>query len=617
MNEGEIEVTEVKEKLDRGDNFVLIDVREPHEYQICNIPARQTDSARRGAASAWTNSITSADIVIHCKSGMRSAQGLRHSEGGGLRARAQYEGRHSGLERSGRPQRSEVLDCGQHLRSAAERLHASSWLDKFAGESVAQPELAATQNSIPAAARKGPRPFSIQRARCERLKNSWKIQSWWRPSPRTTAAFHAVKGIDFEVRAGEVFGLLGPNGAGKTTTVEILEGLRSAQRRRRVACSGCDPEVQTRQLKDRIGVCLQATNLQDKITGRAKRWICSPAFYTRTVDGDQLLKRLQLWEKRDTLYAKLSGGQKQRLALALALLNDPQVLFLDEPSAGLDPQARLEIHELVQDLRREQRTILLTTHYIEEAEKLCDRVAIVDEGRIVAIGTPREIQETSAGALHHRDRAARTPLGDVATCRAWPDADEITLDDGARSIAVTTARPARIVVEMVKWLDAAGRRTGRHPDQAALAGRRLHRAHRKEPARMKAYLALFKSNMRLTLRDRGVLFFNYLFPLIFFFAFAELFHAGAGAGIAYFVSTVLVMGILGNGLWGAGMRSVQEREANILRRFKVTPISPLPILVAAMVSGWLLFLPVLVLLVGLAHFLYAMPLPAELVLAVR
>jgi imidazolonepropionase-like amidohydrolase/ABC-type multidrug transport system permease subunit len=126
---------------------------------------------------------------------------------------------------------------------------------------------------------------------------------------------------------------------------------------------------------------------------------------------------------------------------------------------------------------------------------------------------------------------------------------------------------------------------------------------------MKVYLALFKNNMRLTLRDRGVLFFNYLFPLIFFFGFAEMFHAGVGAGIAYFVSTVLVMGILGNGLWGAGMRSVQEREANILRRFKVTPITPLPILVAAMLSGWLLFLPVLILLVGLAHFLYAMPIP--------
>jgi imidazolonepropionase-like amidohydrolase/ABC-type multidrug transport system permease subunit len=126
---------------------------------------------------------------------------------------------------------------------------------------------------------------------------------------------------------------------------------------------------------------------------------------------------------------------------------------------------------------------------------------------------------------------------------------------------------------------------------------------------MKPYLALFKSNMRLTMRDRSVLFFNYIFPFIFFFAFAELFHAGTGAGIAYFVGTVLTMGILGNGLWGAGMRSVQEREANILRRFKVTPIGPLPILVAAMLSGWLLYLPVVAVLLSVAHFKYAMPFP--------
>src|ERR1022692_3905086 len=153
------------------------------------------------------------------------------------------------------------------------------------------------------------------------------------------------------------------------------------------------------------------------------------------------------------------------------------------------------------------------------------------------------------------------------------------------------------------------RGAGRHTHQAAVAGGRLHRTYRKESAGMRVYLALFKSNMRLTLRDRGVLFFNYLFPLIFFFAFVEMFHAGVGAGIAYFVSTVLVIGILGNGLFGAGMRSVQERETNTLRPFKVTPISPLPILVAAMLSGWLLFRSVLFLLVGLAHFVYAMPMP--------
>ncbi|HTX38624.1 MAG TPA: amidohydrolase family protein [Bryobacteraceae bacterium] len=126
---------------------------------------------------------------------------------------------------------------------------------------------------------------------------------------------------------------------------------------------------------------------------------------------------------------------------------------------------------------------------------------------------------------------------------------------------------------------------------------------------MRAYIALFRNNLRLTMRDRSVLFFNFLFPFIFFFAFAELFHASTGQGIAYFVGTVLTLGILGNGLWGAGMRSVQEREANILRRFKVTPITPMPLLAAAMVSGWLLYLPVVVVLVGLAHFQYGMPMP--------
>jgi ABC-2 type transport system ATP-binding protein len=263
--------------------------------------------------------------------------------------------------------------------------------------------------------------------------------------------FAAVKGIDFEVRAGEVFGLLGPNGAGKTTTVEILEGLRP-RTSGRVSVLDCDPGVDTRRLKDRVGVCLQDTNLQEKITvGEAMQLFA--AFYTRTVDGDQLLKRLQLWEKRDAQYAKLSGGQKQRLALALALLNDPQVLFLDEPSAGLDPQARLEIHELVQNLRREQRTILLTTHYIEEAEKLCDRVAIIDEGRIIAIGTPREIQERTLSASCIEVECARAIADPLP---AWTGAEKVTLDAACTRISVTSARPARVVVEMVKWLDERG-----------------------------------------------------------------------------------------------------------------------------------------------------------------
>ena len=265
-------------------------------------------------------------------------------------------------------------------------------------------------------------------------------------------ALAAVKGIDFEVRSGEVFGLLGPNGAGKTTTVEILEGLRTRSGGR-VTVLDCDPEVQTRQLKDRVGVCLQATNLQEKIKVREAMQLFA-ALYTRSVDCAQLLKRLQLWEKRDAQYAQLSGGQKQRLALALALLNDPQVLFLDEPSAGLDPQARREIHILMEDLRRERRTILLTTHYIEEAEKLCDRVAIVDEGRIVAIGTPREIQERALASSAIELECAH-PLADGALPE-WVGAEKTSLDGSRTRITVTSSRTARTMIDMIKWVDEKG-----------------------------------------------------------------------------------------------------------------------------------------------------------------
>jgi len=262
----------------------------------------------------------------------------------------------------------------------------------------------------------------------------------------------AVKGIQFEVRAGEVFGLLGPNGAGKTTTVEILEGLRSRSGGR-VSVLGYDPEVQPRQVKDRVGVCLQSTRLQDKMKVREAMALFN-SFYTRTIDSREILKRLQLWEKRDAYYSQLSGGQKQRLALALALLNDPQVLFLDEPSAGLDPQARLEIHELVGHLRREQRTILLTTHYIEEAEKLCDRVAIIDEGRIIAMGTPREIQQRAIEAsVIEMECTQPFPAGPLPE---WRDAEKVSIDEARTRFAVTSRRPAGTVVAMVKWLEEYG-----------------------------------------------------------------------------------------------------------------------------------------------------------------
>jgi ABC-2 type transport system ATP-binding protein len=265
-------------------------------------------------------------------------------------------------------------------------------------------------------------------------------------------AVRALGGLDFEIREGEVFGLLGPNGAGKTTTVEILEGLRSPTAGR-VRVLGLDPAGASRRLKDQIGVCLQATNLPDKIRVReAIRLFAS--FYTRTVDRDGLLRRLQLWDRRHQYYATLSGGQKQRVALALALLNDPILLFLDEPSAGLDPQARLEIHALVQELRGERRTILLTTHYIEEAEKLCDRVAIIDEGRIVAMGTPREIQERTTGGSAIEARCD-LPLPDGPP-PDWAGVDRVLISDDRRGLVVFASRPAPALVELVKWIDQLG-----------------------------------------------------------------------------------------------------------------------------------------------------------------
>jgi ABC-2 type transport system ATP-binding protein len=264
--------------------------------------------------------------------------------------------------------------------------------------------------------------------------------------------FEAVRGIDFDVRSGEVFGLLGPNGAGKTTTVEILEGIRQRSAGD-VSVLGFDPMIQASRLKDRIGVCLQATNLPDKLTV-AESLELFGAFYSRNIDGAALLQRLQIWEKRNAAYATLSGGQKQRLALALAMINDPQLVFLDEPSTGLDPQARLEIHRLIEELRSENRTILLTTHYIEEAERLCDRVAIVDEGRIIALGSPREIQQRTLGHSRVEVQTDR-PLE-----RADPPesirAEKVVWSEDGRTLTVSSAHPARTVVELVKWIDQQG-----------------------------------------------------------------------------------------------------------------------------------------------------------------
>jgi ABC-2 type transport system ATP-binding protein len=264
----------------------------------------------------------------------------------------------------------------------------------------------------------------------------------------------AVRGIDLEVPSGEVFGLLGPNGAGKTTTVEILEGLRS-RTSGKVSVLGFDPAVETKEIKNRIGVCLQATNLPDKMKVHEALELFD-AFYTRHGDRDQLLKRLQLWDKKDAFYKTLSGGQKQRVALALALLNEPALLFLDEPTTGLDPQVRHEIHGIIQELKENRRTILITTHYIEEAERLCDRVAIIDAGKIIELGTPREIQQRVLGhSLVEVTANQSMPFEQLP--EGLRNEKYATRDEG-RTLSMQTDAPAASIVELVKWIDQHGLR---------------------------------------------------------------------------------------------------------------------------------------------------------------
>jgi ABC-2 type transport system ATP-binding protein len=263
--------------------------------------------------------------------------------------------------------------------------------------------------------------------------------------------FEGVGGIDFQVQQGEVFGLLGPNGAGKTTTVEILEGLRPRSSGD-VKVLGFDPGVEVRSLKDKIGVCLQSTNLPDKVTVmEALEWFA--AFYSRKADCSKLLERLQLAEKRNEFYSKLSGGQKQRVALALALVNEPQLIFLDEPTTGLDPQVRLEIHGLITEWRTEKRTILMTTHYIEEAERLCDRVAIVDRGRIIAMGTPREIQ---ARTLNQSRIEIRTLQPMPPEAPAFEGGEKLTWNDDHTGLILYSAKPARTLPDLLRWVDSNG-----------------------------------------------------------------------------------------------------------------------------------------------------------------
>jgi ABC-2 type transport system ATP-binding protein len=260
----------------------------------------------------------------------------------------------------------------------------------------------------------------------------------------------AVRGVSFQIQDGEIFGLIGPNGAGKTTTLECVLGLREPDEGVIEVC-GIDARRHPREVKQRIGAALQTTALQEKITPREALELFG-SFYRRRADPGQLLQRFSLADKADAPFDTLSGGQRQRLALALAFVNRPELVFLDEPTTGLDPQARRELHGEIARLRGEGHTVLLTTHSMDEAERLCDRIGIIDHGRIVAMGTPRELIARSS-ATPSVSLVADHQL-DPALLAALPGVRE--LECGGAAARFRAADANRAVAELMRVLRESG-----------------------------------------------------------------------------------------------------------------------------------------------------------------
>lgn len=244
----------------------------------------------------------------------------------------------------------------------------------------------------------------------------------------------AVRGLSLAIQAGECFGLLGPNGAGKTTTIEILEGLLEPTSGE-VSILGRSWKSNPRELREYIGISLQETRLSEKLTVRETIELFA-SFYTQPRSTDEVLSALQLNEKSDALVGKLSGGQKQRLAVATALVGSPKILFLDEPTTGLDPQSRRQLWDIIRDFQRGGGTVLLTTHYMDEAERLCNRLAIVDHGKTIAEGSPAELIERLGGHHMVEFSLAGAAQGPAEIWKTLPGVDSVYNDDGLVCLAV-------------------------------------------------------------------------------------------------------------------------------------------------------------------------------------
>jgi ABC-2 type transport system ATP-binding protein len=246
----------------------------------------------------------------------------------------------------------------------------------------------------------------------------------------------AVRGLSLQIGAGECFGLLGPNGAGKTTTIEILEGLLDPTSGE-VTILGHTWQKNQREVREWLGISLQETRLSEKLTVHETIELFA-SFYREPRSAEAVLDDLQLGEKGDAMVGKLSGGQRQRLAVATALVGNPRILFLDEPTTGLDPQSRRQLWDIIRNFQRGGGTVLLTTHYMDEAERLCDRLAIVDHGQIIAEGTPSELIER-LGGHHVVEFEASGNFGDGVALDAWralPGVESVRHDNGLVSLTV-------------------------------------------------------------------------------------------------------------------------------------------------------------------------------------
>ena len=264
----------------------------------------------------------------------------------------------------------------------------------------------------------------------------------------------AVRGLNLEIQTGECFGLLGPNGAGKTTTIEILEGLL-APTSGEVSILGHRWRDHEREMREWLGISLQETRLSEKLTVRETIELFA-SFYRQPRACEEVLEQLQLTEKADSWVGKLSGGQRQRLAVATALVCNPKILFLDEPTTGLDPQSRRQLWDIIRQFQRDGGTVLLTTHYMDEAERLCDRLAIVDHGQIIAEGSPADLIDRLGG--HHVVEFSVSGYSDGAVLQDWnglPSVESVREDDGM--IALNVKQPHLTIPALLDAIDKQGR----------------------------------------------------------------------------------------------------------------------------------------------------------------